>query len=234
MRTTILILLLAVPLLAQLYLIDQPTPFSLMHGEYFISGRLQNEGGMIAHVAFGLFDRLTIGASYGGNNFISSSKPIFFPYVGFQARVAITNEDEFFLPDAAIGFDSQGYGDYDKEQNQYQVRAKGFYLSVGKTVDWTNTYVLFGPNYWVLSNHSKGLSGFLALKQILSENWNLILENDPNFGDPYDQNRGFLNLGILWTINENFEFSFALKDIFSNRKDMGLNRTLNFSFHELF
>lgn len=239
MRRFIPVLILLVPLWAQLYLIDQPMPWSLMHGEYFINARLQNEGGMVAHIAFGLFDRLTLGASYGGNEFIGGSKPTFFPYVGFQARAAITIEDEFFLPDIAAGFDSQGYGDYDKENDQYQVRAKGFYLSIGKTFDWTNTYFLFGPNYWILSNNKGGLSGFLAVKQTISENWNLILEYDLNVADEYDKNKGFLNFGILWTINENMEFSFALKDIFGNRpfvndKDEGMNRILNFSFRQFF
>jgi hypothetical protein len=239
MRRFIPVLILVVPLWAQLYLIDQPMPWSLMHGEYFINARLQNEGGMIAHVAFGLFDRITVGASYGGNSFIGGAKPTFFPNIGFQARVAIAIEDEFFLPDITVGFDNQGYGDYDNEHDQYQVRQKDFYCSIGKTFDWTNTYFLIGPNYWIMSNDRKGLSAFVAVKQTISENWNLVLEYDPNFGDRYDRNRGFLNIGILWMINENMEFSFALKDIFSNRptvndKDEGMNRILNFSFRQFF
>ncbi|MDH5187045.1 MAG: hypothetical protein OEW70_08295 [candidate division WOR-3 bacterium] len=233
MRKFIPVLVLMVPLWAQLYMIDQPTPISLMHGEYFLNARLQNEGGMVAHFAVGLFDRATIGASYGGNSFIGSTKPTFFPYVGFQARFAITNEDEFFLPDISIGFDNQGFGDYDDTYKQYQVRMKGFYLSVGKTSDWTNTYFVFGPNYW------KSFSGFLAVKQMLAEVLNLILEYDLNLNDDHDKNRGFLNCGFSWNFSEELKFTIMLKDLLGNRdrvndKEAGMNRAINLSFIQLF
>jgi hypothetical protein len=240
MRITIVLLVLAVPLLAQIYLIDQPTPFSLMHGEYYIDARFQNEGGMITHFGIGLFDRLTLGASYGGNGFLGASKPTFFPRVGFQARVSITNEDETFLPDLGIGYDDQGFGDYDNTDKQYQVRSKGFYLAIGKTLDVSNTYFVFGPNYWIGSNKRKGFSGFIAAKQILSEHWDFILEYDLNIRHTeYERNRGFLNLGISWTFTENLTFTLMLKDLFENREmvngnDAGMNRALNVSFHELF
>jgi hypothetical protein len=240
MRITIVLLVLAVPLLAQLYLIDQPTPFSLMHGEYYIDARFQNEGGMLVHFGIGLFDRLTLGASYGGNGFLGASTPTFFPRVGFQARVAIASEDETFLPDIGLGYDDQGFGDYDNTDKQYQVKGKGFYLSLGKTLDVSNTYFVFGPNYWIGSNKRKGLSGFIAAKQTLSEHWDLILEYDLNIGRAeHESKRGFLNLGISWTFTENLTFTLTLKDIFKNRWDIngkpaGMNRALNVSFHELF
>lgn len=239
MRITIVILVLAVPLLAQLYLVDQPTPFSLMHGEYYFDARFQNEGGMLAHFGIGLFDRLTLGASYGGNGFLGASKPSFFPRVSFQARVAITSEGETFLPDIGFGYDDQGYGDYDNTEKQYQVRGKGFYLVIGKTIDVSNTYVVIGPNYWIGSNRQKGLSAFLAAQQILSEHFELILEYDLNIRDKPDKNRGFLNVGINWAFSDNLTFTFMLKDILENKpfvngRDAGMNRALNVSFHELF
>jgi hypothetical protein len=239
MRITIVFLVLAVPLLAQIYLIDQPTPFSLIHSEYYIDARFQNEGGILVHVGFGLFDRLTLGASYGGNGFLGASKPTFFPRVGFQARVSITSEEEGFLPDLAIGYDDQGFGDYDNTEKQYQVRGKGFYLVIGKTVDVSNTYFVVGPNYWLGSDRQKGLSGFLAARQTLSEHWELILEYDLNIRDKSDKNHGFLNLGINWTFTDNLTFTFMLKDLFENKplvngRDAGMNRALNVSFHELF
>lgn len=233
-------LTLVLPLFAQLYLIDQPTPLSLMHGEYYLDGRFQNEGGMIVHFGVGLFDRLTIGASYGGNGFLGASKPVFFPRVSFQARMAIISEDENFLPDLAIGYDDQGFGDYDTIDSTYQVKSKGFYLVLGKTLELSNTYFLLGPNYWIGSNNRKGFSGFFAVRQTISDHWDLILEYDLNIGRTKQENkRGFLNLGVAWSFSENLTFILMLKDILENRplvngKDAGLNRALNVSFHELF
>jgi|UniRef100_A0A7C6EDD5 hypothetical protein len=240
MRILILLLVSVLPLFAQLYLIDQPTPLSLMHGEYYIDGRFQNEGGMIFHFGIGLFDRFTLGASYGGNGFLGASRPTFFPRVGFQAKAVITSEGETFLPDLALGYDDQGFGDYDTIDKQYQVRSKGFYLSIGKTLEMSNTYFVFGPNYWFGANKRKGLSGFLAIRQTLSDHWDLILEYNLNIGRTQQENkRGFLNLGVAFNFNENLTFTFMLKDLLENRrtvngKDAGMNRALNVSFHELF
>lgn len=240
MRIVILFSFLVMPVLGQLYLIDQPTPLSLMHGEYYIDVRFQNEGGMLCHFGIGLFDRFTLGASYGGNGFLSSRKPTFFPRVGFQARGTITSEGETFLPDLALGYDDQGFGDYDTIDKQYQVKSKGFYLAIGKTFDVSNTYLVFGPNFWLGANKRIRVNGFLAVKQTLSERWELILEYDLNLGRTENENkRGFLNLGIAWNFNENLAFTLMLKDLLENRPlvngvDAGMNRALTVAFHELF
>ncbi|MEO0093566.1 MAG: hypothetical protein ABIK93_08455 [candidate division WOR-3 bacterium] len=240
MKIITLLLLCILSAWAELYFCDQPTPFSLMHGEYYIDGRFQNEGGMIVHFGIGLFDRLTLGASYGGNGFFGASKPTFFPRVSFQARVVITSENETFLPDLALGYDDQGFGDYDSIDKQYQVKSKGFYLVIGKTLEVSNTYFIFGPNYWIGANKRKGFSGFIGIKQTLSERWDLILEYDLNLGHTeQEKKRGFLNLGIAFNYSENLTFTLMLKDILENRTtvngaDAGMNRALNVSFHELF
>lgn len=247
----LLTVILATPVLAQLYEIDNPAPISLEHGEYFLSARLQNEGGMLAHFGIGLFDRITLGASYGGNKFIGAVKPTFFPYVAFQARALIIRENGTLFPDLIVGFDNQGFGDWVKNDTisknpiktdtGYQVRPKGIYLVSGKTFGIVETYLAIGINYplginyWVgTKRHRHGISGFMTLNQPLTDNWELILEYDLNISDPRDRNRGFLNCGIAWTFNENLRLQIGLKDILSNRKDSGLSRIMNISYRESF
>jgi hypothetical protein len=75
MRVVLLVLAAFLPASAILYNIDQPVPISLAHAEYYVSARLWGEGGMMMRFGIGLFDRVTLGMSYGGNYIIGALRP---------------------------------------------------------------------------------------------------------------------------------------------------------------
>jgi hypothetical protein len=229
MRVTILVLAAVLPASAILYNIDQPVPISLGHAEYYVSGRLWGSSGIMMRFGIGLFDRVTLGMSYGGNYVLGSNAPEFFDRYRpeFQARLAILQE-QGYAPNLALGFESQGYDDCIKQE--YFVREKGGYLCVGKTVDAIRTHCQVGLNYW------KGFDAFVALNALLPGNVEVIAEYDPAFNDktPGIEKRGFLNFGIGWTFAEKIRMVFSLRDVLGNRDETRLNRAFDISLNERF
>lgn len=229
MRLFIALLLSVASGLAVLYNVDQPVPVSLAHGEYYAGVRLWGSGGVMARLGVGLFNRLTLGLSYGGNQIIGSAKPAFFgrhrPEI--QARLAIL-EEMGYVPNLLLGFDSQGYDDY--VDSAFQVREKGGYLCVGKTIDVSRTYCVLGVNYW------QGFNGFAAVNQLLPGNVELIVEYDPAINDREAEvkKRGFLNFGLAWTFGEKMRLCAGLRDVLGNRDETRLNRVFELSINNAF
>jgi hypothetical protein len=227
MRVFTVLLLWAAAASAILYNVDQPVPVSLAHGEYFAGIRFWGSGGVMARLGVGLFNRVTLGVSYGGDSIIGSAKPAFFGgyQPRFQARLAIL-EELGYVPGLVLGFESQGYDNYVGQE--FQVKEKGGYLAVGKTIDVTRTYCVLGANYW------QGFNGFAAVNQLLPGNVEIIAEYDPAFNDKTDQNYGFLNFGLAWTFGEKMRLAAGLRDILGNRQETRLSRVLELTINDRF
>ncbi len=229
MRIILLVLVACLPASAVLYNIDQPVPISLAHAEYYASARLWGGGGVLMRFGLGLFDRVTLGMSYGGNYIIGSSSPQFYGRhrPDFQARLAILQE-QGYMPNLVLGFENQGYDAYVPGGDAYEVKEKGGYLCIGKTLDAIRTHCQVGVNYW------DGLDGFVALNALLPGNVELIAEYDPALNDTMDANRGFLNFGIGWTFAYRVRMVVSLRDVLGNKPDTKLNRTLDISLNDRF
>lgn len=225
-----MVLVACLPASAILYNIDQPVPISLAHAEYYVSARLWGSGGVLMRFGLGLFDRVTLGMSYGGNHIIGDSTPQFYgrQRPDFQARLAILQE-QGYLPNIVLGFESQGYDGYlPPPADVYEVREKGGYLCVGKTLDAVRTHCQAGVSYW------DGLDGFVAFNALLPGSVELIAEYDVASNDKTDANRGFLNFGIGWTFADRVRMVVGLRDLLGNRSDTRLNRTLDLSLNDRF
>ncbi len=231
MRIVLVLLITILPVEAFLYHIDQPVPNSLEHGEYCVEVRLWGEGGVLARCAVGLFARLTLGMSYSMNQLIGANAPILSrPRPEFLARVAILRELGY-APDLVLGFDSQGYDDYDYQVERFAVREKGVWLTGGKTIDLSQTYCQLGVNWW------EGFDGSLVINQFLPGSAELILEYDLGLNDlPADKkwSGGWLNFGLAWTFQERMRLGFALRDVLGNKEETRRNRVFFISFRENF
>jgi len=227
MRIVLLVLAACLPVSAILYNVDQPVPISLAHAEYYAGARLWGNGGVMVRFGIGLFDRVTLGMSYGGDRVIGSEKPEFYDRYrpDFQARLAILQEMGY-APNLVLGFESQGYDGSVAEE--YRVREKGGYLCLGKTLDVMRTHCQIGVNYW------NGVDGFAALNALLPGNMELIAEYDPALNDTTDEGSGFLNFGIGWTFAERVRMVVGLRDVLGNREETKLNRVFEISINERF
>jgi hypothetical protein len=230
-RIALLVLVLVLPAFAILYNIDAPVPISLGHAEYYLSGRLWGNGGVMMRFGLGLWDRLTLGMSYGGNSVLGAASPRFFDRYrpDFQARIAILKE-QGYTPNLLLGFESQGYDACSSQV--YVVREKGAYLCAGKTVDAIRTHCQLGLNYW------GGFDGFLAFNTLLPGSVELMLEYDPALNNRRDVNHGlhpgYVNFGVGVTVAEKVRMVLGLRDIFGFKATNRLNRVLEVSVNDHF
>jgi hypothetical protein len=225
MRILLLLLAGVLPASGMLYNIDQPIPMSLAHAEYYIGIRLWGQGGGMARFGIGLFDRVTLGASYGGDRLIGAADPVFYDRPAFFARGAILLEQGYF-PDLVVGFNNQGLDN--QVGNEYDIMPKGGFLSLGKTIEPTRTYVQGGVNYWGKVN------GFAVVNQLLPGGFELMVEYDLGANDNRTDGVGYLNAGLAWTFNEQIRFGVAVRDMLGNRDASRFNRVVDLSFHDLF
>jgi len=235
----------AVAFSSDLYYLDEPAPVSLKHAEYMVSGRLHSNGGLIARGAVGLFDRLTLGLSYGADVLLGHGTPQFTQPVGVQIR-ALGLEEGSWYPSLLGGYDNQGYDGW--TSGRFRTLPQGAYLVLGKTIWSSRTELSVGANY--LPGVSQPFDGHLAVREFVFPDWDVLLEYDlgTNDGVITAAHPGFpvglLNFGIAAVVGGNLNLKLGLRDILGSRKrssgdsdpdfQIDLNRVFDISFQQHF
>lgn len=207
-------------------LIDSPTAGLHGRGNYFISLRMQPRGSIIASLSVGLMDRLSIGLSYGGQNIIGYGTPDWNPAVGVQIKYRIIDES-FMGPAIALGFDSQGYGAYNRGPERYDIKSKGFYATASKNYIFLGRLGFHGGANYSLERDDgdKEVNFFAGLEKTLNPELSLIADYDFAFNDDKKDSLfgegkgGYLNAGIRWTFASKAYIEFDLKNLLRNGKE---------------
>lgn len=224
---------------ADLYYLDEPAPVSLKHGEYMVSARLHSGNGLMARAAVGLFDRVTLGLSYGADTVLGHGAPSFAQPVGFQIRALGLEEGQWY-PSMMGGYESQGYDGW-SASGRFRALPQGIYLVFAKTFWSTRTEVSAGANY--LPGVSQPFDGHIAVREFVFPDWDLFLEYDLATNDGAMRSRffsGLLNFGIGATVGGNLNLKLGLRDILNSRDPavgdfgLGLNRVFDISFQQHF
>jgi len=208
-------------------LIDVPTAFSMNQAELELGGRLYANDGMSGEVNIGIFNGFFIGVSYGGTDIIGRNKPVWNGHPGVRLQFRIIPED-FYYPNISIGFDSQGYGQwYDP---RYEIKSKGFYLVFSKNYfvsegDLGTLGIHVGSNYCVNEEAVEGddnINFFAGFDKSLVKDVTLLVEYDLAMNDNSElsgtKERGYLNVGVRWSFNNELHLEFDMKDMLENRK----------------
>ena len=219
-------------MLIGLYYVDQPCLGVPAHGMFDIELRCGPEGAITGYFSVGIWDRLGLGLSYGGSNILGAGDPEFYDIPGVQIKL-LAIEQGFVYPMVQLGFDNQGYGGYNNDR--YNIRSKGLYCQIGKSFYVSGLEIVpsLGVNYCLEQDNGFDLySGLKVQFGMLSA---LLVDYTPNFNDPLDENKGYLNMALRMIFYEEMFFEFALRDLLGNSpNDEQLNRLIKLGFEQSF
>jgi len=214
-----------------LRVVDVPTAGLLARGDYGVDLDVYSEGGVLFEIAVGIARFANFGISYGGIEFIGSGTPEMNPRPEVQAKVRLIEEDQE-LPAVAIGFDSQGYGQFvdDRavcDEKRYLVKSRGFYVVASKNWEVVGPLSLHGGISYSLENKfDKNPTIFLGLIKSFSNIVDIAAELDPAWNDDKGcasivEHRPYIDVAVAWHVNETLSLAFEVRDIVSKEKETG-------------
>jgi len=220
-------------------LIDMPTAGVLERGMVGLSAELLPFGTVIAKIEAGVFDGLNIGLSYGGSNIIGAGNIDWYPFPpGVNLRYRLMIED-VLIPAVTIGFDTQGKGEYFKDEKRFSVKAPGLFAATSKNFSMLGYLSLHALlNYTVLEDEDGDnfVNLMVGAEKTIGENVSFIIEYNFAFNDnnTYDfgNGKGYLNLGVRWSFYNGATIGFDLRDLLKNKQTnpTAADRALYFEF----
>jgi hypothetical protein len=218
--------------MSSLYYIDQPYPSVPAHAEFDVELRFGPQGEILGFFQIGIWDRFGVGISYGASNLIGAGNPDFYEIPGVQLRI-VAIEEMPFVPSLRIGFDSQGYGGYDG--TRYDIMSKGAYCQLSKSYTSSLFEIVpsIGVNYSLEGDDRFDLFG--GIKAQFGTSSALMLDYSPNFDDERDQDKGYLNVSLVFIFYDEIFFEFALRDLLNNgSNDLQYNRMIRLGYVQYF
>jgi len=229
-------------------LIDNPTAGILQRGEAEISAKLYKNNGLNLGTRIGLFPRFMFGVNYGAEQVVGNQEPDWHDRVEFNAKFRIMDESYNF-PAIAIGYDSQGHGNYYKDLKRYDIKSKGVYLVLSKNYAFLgNLGFHLGANYSLEDEDKDEDPNFYAgVDKSIGDVLVLIGEYDLawNDNDNWDQQtmgdalnglgKGYLNASLDIHFTDYLVLKLSMYDILRNRRDTkGCDRTLTLLYFMTF
>ncbi|MGE5399939.1 MAG: hypothetical protein ACM3S2_06030 [Ignavibacteriales bacterium] len=210
------------------FLIDMPTAGILGKGNVGTNFYLMPTGVLISRLEVGVFDNFSFGISYGASNFIGSGSPLWFKLPGVSVKIKIIDESEG-LPSVALGFDSQGKGDFiktldNREVNRFKIKSPGFYGAVSKNFQFLGYLGLHGTVNYSLEGEDgdKDLNLTVGIEKTIGNRLSVVTEYDfainDNTGSAFGGGNGYLNAGLRWAMGDGFTVGFDLRDLLNNKK----------------
>jgi Exopolysaccharide biosynthesis protein YbjH len=205
-------------------LIDMPTAGILEKGFVGLTTDIMPAGVVIAKLEVGAFDNLSFGISYGGSNIIGTGTPSWYKLPGINLRFRLLDES-LTLPALAVGFDSQGKGQYFDSTNRYEYKSPGFFAAASKNFAFLGYLSLHGTvNYSLESKDGDNFVNlYLGFEKTIGKSFSVVGEynftlNDNNSNDYYGKGHGYLNCGVRWAVGQGFTLGFDLRDLLDNKK----------------
>lgn len=220
-------------------LIDAPTAGILQKGEAEISANLYKNNGLVIGTKVGLFPRFMFGVNYGAENVVGDKDPDWHERVEFNAKIRVLDET-VQLPAIALGYDSQGHGNYQQDNERYDIKSKGLYIAASKNYAFFgNIGFHTGANYSLENKLDDELNIFAGFDKTLGDMIVLTAEYDTAWNDNKDESItdgiGYLNSSLDVHFTESLILKISFYDILQNREDtQGCDRTLTLLYYMTF
>ncbi len=220
-------------------IIDTPTAGLLPRGSYMLGLRAYPNGGILAQLGVGFRERLELGVSYGGSNIIGQGDVDWNPGVEFAIRYRLIDET-IGVPAFALGFDSQGQGEYNHEAKRYLIKSRGFYGVFSKNYSFLGQLGLhLGANLSLegRDDDENVPNLFIGMHKSINPDLFLVAEYDLPITsgtklEDIDNGVGFLNAGIRYLFDENLLIEIDLRNLNGNARDS--DRTLRIVYQNSF
>jgi len=205
------------------YLIDMPTAGILDKGNVGITTDILPLGVLVAKIEVGVFDNVSFGISYGGANIIGIGSPEWYKWPGVNFRVRLINETTL-IPAIALGFDSQGKGEYFEEFGRYAIKSPGFFAASSKNFELLGYLSFHGViNYSIENKDGDGFINLIVgVEKTLGPNFSVLGEYDLGFNDNssdlFGKGTGYLNVAVKWGVGNGFTIGLELRDILTNKQ----------------
>ncbi|MDD5687160.1 MAG: hypothetical protein PHE88_04925 [Elusimicrobia bacterium] len=189
-------------------IIDIQTAEVVEYSNYELSFRMYGSGGVLSRMVFGVFKPINIGMSWDINHLIgagSTKVDTMPPAIFFKARVY---SGGLMIPAIAIGYDGQGYGNFNKDIDKYQYREKGVYLALTREFLVPGFETTFGCNIYDFDK--EGVFGFVGVNYGVENKLLLLGEYDNIRSTPGNR----ANLGIKLLITNNVDVELAGRNLF--------------------
>ncbi len=222
-------------------LIDCPTAGIRQKGEVDFPILMYKNGGVLVGTHIGLIRRLMLGVNYGGEKIIGDEDPDWHPRVDFNIKYRLFDESPK-LPALAFGFNSQGYGRFDKVNDRYELKSKGFYAVISKNFNILGDMgIHLGTNYSLEKTDDEDLNFFVGMDKAINEQISIYAEYDFALNDnkkiteavpdSTNANRlgkgdGYFNAGVNIDIAENLILTFFIRDILGNDDSKTMDKSL--------
>ena len=206
------------------WLVDGPTAGMLPAGRLAADLRLYGDSGILSQVEVGVHSRISIGVSFGGQHIVGSRDAAWNPRVEVAGRVRVI-EEELKIPAVALGYHSQGYGEYDEALERYEVKSKGLYAVASKNYGFPlgDMGVHAGLNRSLEDGDGDGdFTGFVGADLEFKRIFALLMEYDfainDNENNSLGSGRGRLNVGGRWMPSERLNLEVDVKNLFRDGK----------------
>ncbi len=207
--------------------VNIPTAGILQKGEAKVYTKIYKNNGLITGASVGFLDHFMFGVSYGGEEIVGSNEPLWHNKIDFNAKLRVFDENISY-PAVVIGFDSQGHGKFYKNENRYDIKSKGFFVTASKNYTMLGSLGIDGGLNYSLENkdNDKDLNLFVGAYKSIGQIINIIGDYDFAINDnnsnitkyPLTGNgEGYLNLGVELKINEQLTIKAMANDILLNR-----------------
>ena len=228
-------------------LITIPTAGTLNRGSFAMDMRIQDEGGLILGLSAGITDRFQFGLSFGSPNLIGDDSLVWYPRPEAKLKYLILDED-MTIPGVSIGLNTQGYGNYYREDSLlcYDIKGLGLYAAASK--NWRtligNTGLHTGINYNFLevADGDRDPNIFFGIDfefnpefSILIEYNSALNENDNDITDISINNGGYLNAALRWSFVESLYIELDFNNLLLKNKDVDyFRREIKITYIEYF
>jgi hypothetical protein len=201
--------------------VDTPTAKTLLQGEMAAELRMYPNGGLLLSSLVGLTDRIGMGISYGGENIIGMGKANMNPQPAVHFNYLLFQELNL-SPAVMIGFNSQGYGGYNKSLKRYAVKSRGAYAVVSKNTSFLGGLGMHAGVNWSLEQEDmdKDPNVFVGFHKWINPEMVVFCEYDTAINDNDDKSlgsgKGYFNAAVRWSMQQTLFVEFDWRNIFKN------------------